>query len=128
MSGMAKVSRASASRIEQHGPAEDRTEELDGYSVSFVSISEEMDLAPMLKGLPDDSCQCPHWGYVFKGRLTWRFADREEVTEAGDAFYAPPGHAPKADAGSEFVQFSPADELRMTEAAIMKNMQERHGV
>lgn len=124
---MAKVSRDSASRVEQHGPAEDRTEELDGYSVSFVSISQDMDLAPMLKGLPDDSCQCPHWGYVFKGRLTWRFADHEEVTEAGDAFYAPPGHAPKADAGSEFVQFSPADELRATEAAITKNMQERQG-
>ena len=124
---MAKVSRDSASRVEQHGPAEDRTEELEGYSVSFVSISQDMDLAPMLKGLPDDSCQCPHWGYVFKGRLTWRFADHEEVTEAGDAFYAPPGHAPKADAGSEFVQFSPADELRATEAAITKNMQERQG-
>jgi len=125
---MAKVSRESASRVEQHGPAEDRTEELDGYSVSFVSISQEMDLAPMLEGLPDDRCQCPHWGYVFKGRLTWRFADHEEVTGAGDAFYAPPGHAPKAEAGSEFVQFSPADELRATEAAIMKNMQERQGV
>jgi hypothetical protein len=49
------------------------------------------------------------------------------VLEAGDAFYAPPGHAPKADAGSEFVQFSPAEELRATEAAIMKNMQARQG-
>ena len=92
---MAKVSRESASRVEQHGPAEDRTEELDGYSVSFVTISQDMDLAPMLKGLPDDSCQCPHWGYVFKGRLTWRFADHEEVTEAGDAFYAPPATLPR---------------------------------
>ena len=125
---MAKVSRESASKIERHGPAEDRAAELDGYSVSFVTISEEIDLAPMLKGLPDDSCQCPHWGYVFKGRLTWRFADHEEVAEAGDAFYVPPGHAPKADAGSEFVQFSPAEELRLTEAAIMKNMQERQAV
>jgi hypothetical protein len=50
MSSMAKVSRESATRVEQHGPAEDRTEELDGYSVSFVSISQDMDLAPMLKG------------------------------------------------------------------------------
>jgi len=124
---MPKVSKESASKVEQHGPAEDRTEELDGYSVSFVSISQDMDLAPMLKGLPDDRCQCPHWGYVFKGRLTWRFADHEEVFEAGDAFYAPPGHAPRAVAGSEFLQFSPAEELRATEAAIMKNMQGRQG-
>jgi quercetin dioxygenase-like cupin family protein len=77
----------------------------------------------MLKGLPDDRCQCPHWGYVFKGRLTWRFADREEVYEPGDAFYTPPGHTPQAAAGSEFVLFSPADELRATDEAMMRNMQ-----
>ena len=76
----------------------------------------------MLKGLPDDNCKCPHWGYVFKGKLTWRFADHEEVFEAGDAFYVPPGHVPEAEAGSEFIQFSPSQELRVTEAAIMENM------
>ena len=43
----------------------------------------------MLKGLPGDRCDCPHWGYVFKGRLIWTFGDREEVFEAGDAFYVP---------------------------------------
>ena len=120
---MPKVSRESATHVDDYGIAEDRHEELDGYAVSFVSIREEMDLAPMLKGLPDDRCHCAHWGYVFKGRLTWSFSDREEVYEAGDAFYVPPGHTPKADAGSEFVQFSPADELRATEEAIAKNMQ-----
>ncbi len=119
---MPKVSRETASKVEQHGPAEDRTDELDDYSVSFVSISQDIDLAPMLKGLPDDRCQCPHWGYVFKGRLTWRFADHEEIFEAGDAYYVPPGHAPKAEAGSEFVQFSPTNELRAVEAEMMKNM------
>ena len=49
-----------------------------------------------MKGLPDDRCHCPHWGYVLKGRLTFRFADRDEVFEAGDAFYLPPGHVPLA--------------------------------
>ena len=125
---MPKVSRETASKVEQHGPAEDRTDELDDYSVSFVSISQDIDLAPMLKGLPDDRCQCPHWGYVFKGRLTWRFADHEEIFEAGDAYYVPPGHAPKAEAGSEFVQFSPAEELKTVERAIMTNMQQMQSV
>ena len=81
----------------------------------------------MLKGLPDDRCQCPHWGYVVKGKLTWRYADHEEVTEAGDVFYAPPGHAPVAEAGTEFFQFSPTDELRTTEEAIARNMQAMQG-
>jgi mannose-6-phosphate isomerase-like protein (cupin superfamily) len=119
---MPKVSRESASQVRDFKLAEDRTEELDGYSVSFVSIRETHDLAALLKGLPGDSCQCPHWGYVFKGKLTWRFADHEEVCEAGDAYYVPPGHVPEAEAGSEFVQFSPSDVLHTTEAAMMENM------
>ncbi len=121
---MPKVSKESASRVENHGPAEDRTEELDGYTVNFVSISQDMDLAPMLAGLPDGHCPCPHWGYVFKGRLTWRFADHEEVFEAGDAYYVPPGHTPKADAGSEFLQFSPSEQLQAVEQAMMERMRQ----
>jgi hypothetical protein len=119
---MPKVSSESASLVRDFGLAEDRSEELAGYSVSFVSIRRTHDLAAMLKGLPDDSCQCPHWGYVFKGKLPWRFADHEEVIEAGEAFYVPPGHVPEAEAGSEFVQFSPSDELHVTEEAMMENM------
>ena len=124
---MPKVSKESASHVRDFGLAEDRTDEFGGYTVSFVTIRQDHDLAPLLKGLPGDSCQCPHWGYVFKGRLTWRFGDHEEVFEAGDAFYAPPGHAPRAEAGSEFVQFSPSEELHVSEAAMMENMQGMQG-
>ena len=48
---------------------------------------------------------------MLKGRLTYRFEDHDEVVEAGDAFYLPPGHIPVVEAGTEFVQFSPAHEL-----------------
>ena len=37
--------------------------------------------------------------------------DGEHVVEAGDAFYLPPGHIPKVEAGTEFVQFSPTEQL-----------------
>jgi hypothetical protein len=125
---MPKASKESAAQVDDMGPmGEDRHEDLDGYTVSFVSIRQESDLAPMLKGLPDDRCQCPHWGYVFKGTLTWHYADRDEVFEAGDAYYVPAGHTPVAAAGSEFLQFSPTQELQATEAAIMKNMQAMPG-
>ena len=78
----------------------------------------------MLEGLPGDSCTCPHWGYVLKGKVRCRFDDREEVFEAGDAFYTPPGHIPvKHEPGTEVVFFSPAEELRKTEEVMMKNMQ-----
>ena len=77
-----------------------------------------------MKGLPDDMCQCPHWGYVTSGRVTFRFADHDEVYETGDAFYTPPGHIPVShEPGTEALMFSPADELHKTEAVMMKNMQ-----
>ena len=46
------------------------------------------------------------------------YEDRDEVIEEGQAFYMPPGHVPEADADTEFVLFSPTDELEATEAAI----------
>ena len=77
-----------------------------------------------MKGLPDDRCQCPHWGYVLNGRVTFSFPGGDEVYEAGDAFYTPPGHVPvKHEPGSEIVMFSPAEELAKTEAVMQKNMQ-----
>jgi hypothetical protein len=120
---MPKVSRESA-QVEDHGVVEDRHADLDGYAVSFVTFRDDIDATPLLKGLPDDRCQCPHWGYVVKGRVTMRFGDREEIFEAGDAFYSPPGHVPVShEPGTEIVQFSPSEELRLTEAAIARNME-----
>ena len=59
-----------------------------------------------------------------KSTLTFRFDDREEVYEAGDAFYTPAGHIPvQHQPGTEIVMFSPEHELRETEAVMMKNMQ-----
>ena len=121
---MPKASKASASqetRVE--GIVDERAEELGGYTVSFVSFLGDIDGAPMLRGAPNDQCQCPHFGYVFKGKMTFRFADREETYEAGDAYYVPPGHTPVLHAGCELVEFSPTEELGKTMEVIMKNMQ-----
>jgi hypothetical protein len=92
--------------------------------VNFVEIKETHSLAPMLASLPGGHCSCPHWGYLFKGRMVVHYDGREDVIEAGQAFYMPPGHVPEAEAGTEFVMFSPSDLLAETEAAIAKGMQE----
>jgi hypothetical protein len=101
----------------------EETCELDGYTVNFLTVHQDQDLAPMFASLPGGMCQCPHWGVVTKGRITVRYADREELLDAGDVFYMSPGHAPAVDAGSEFTIFSPTDQLAATEAAIAKGMQ-----
>jgi mannose-6-phosphate isomerase-like protein (cupin superfamily) len=127
MSQMPKTSRANASQVKDFGIAEDRSEDLGGYTANFVSILTDHDLGPMLAGLPGGHCSCPHWGYVVKGELTVRHGDREEVIGAGEAFYMPPGHVPAATAGSEFVQFSPTDQLQAVEAEIAKAMAQMRG-
>jgi hypothetical protein len=78
-------------------------------------------LAPLFQGLPDDRCQCEHLGYVIRGRVAFRSADGEEVFEAGDAYYARPGHTPVLYAGTEVVEFSPTDELGRTLEVVAKN-------
>ena len=122
---MPKVSKESATKGDDYGAVVDRAEDVEGYTVNFVSFREDIDATPLYKGLPDDRCQCPHWGYVLSGAVTFRYADREEVCEAGDAFYTPPGHVPVKHApGTEIVIWSPAEELRVTEAAMERNMKE----
>jgi mannose-6-phosphate isomerase-like protein (cupin superfamily) len=120
---MPSTSATRATNQQDHGVAVDRFEDLDDYTVSFVSINETHDLAPMLASLPTGRCECPHWGYVKEGRITFTYGDRVETYEAGDAFYTPPGHTPAAEAGAEFVLFSPAEQLAATEAAIRAGMQ-----
>lgn len=120
---MPKVSKDGATQGGEFGPVTDRAEELEGYTVNFVTFREDLDATPLLKGLPGDRCQCPHWGYVIRGQMTMRFGDREEIFATGDAWYAPPGHIPvKHEPGTEIVQFSPTHELQATEAAIQRNM------
>jgi hypothetical protein len=120
---MPKLSKQDATKVDDFGVAEDRHDELDGYTVNFVDIRQSHDLAPMLAALPGGNCPCPHWGYVIKGRLTVRYGDHEEVIETGDAFYMSPGHAPEAEAGTEIVMFSPADELAAVEEALKVALQ-----
>jgi hypothetical protein len=119
---MPKTSRDAASQVADLGVLESRSEQLDGYTVEFTTFREDADGAPAFKGLPDDRCQSPHWGYVLRGRLTFRYADHDEVYDAGDAYYAPPGHIPVVTAGTEVVEFSPTDEYAKTQAVLARNL------
>lgn len=119
---MPKVSRESAAIQEDHGAVVASSEDVEGYTIDFVTFNVDIDATPLLEGLPGNRCGCPHWGYVLKGRLTFGFDDHEEVFQAGDAFYVRGGHSPRADAGTEYIQFSPAEELRVVSDTIRRNM------
>ena len=119
---MPELSKQTASLVGDFGVAEDRHDDLDGYTVNFLTTGQDHDFAPMLSALPGGNCPCAHRGYVFKGLLTFRCGDHEETVEAGEAFYMSPGHAPAVQAGTEFVQFSPAEQLAGTTEDIKQAM------
>ncbi len=90
-----------------------RTQDLGGQTIAWVQLPKGADLRPALKGLPGDVCQCPHWGYMLKGRVLMRTPDGDRTYEAGQAFYWGPGHAPEALEDSEYVDISPTAELEV---------------
>ena len=120
---MPKASKTTAGRAASGPGYEGRFDELGDHTVAFEQFSGGGDMAPLFSGLPHDRCQCPHWGVVVQGRLTFTYADGQEVVEAGEAYYAPPGHTPAADPGTETIEFSPAEALHKTMTVVMKNAQ-----
>ena len=121
---MPKVSRETAFFFNDTATTEIYTEDLEGgYTVCFESHTADADVADWFRGLPDDLCQVPRWGYVLAGMITFRFSDGEETYVAGDAYYVPPGHTPVHYAGAEIVEFSPTEPLRETIGVVMGNVQ-----
>lgn len=82
----------------------------DTISGEYFTLSEGVDTTPLFEGLEGDLCQCPHWGFVLRGRLTTTDAGGAQETVAkNDLFYWPPGHNVRVDADAEIVMFSPQD-------------------
>lgn len=74
----------------------------------YFSLGAGTDIAPLLKGLEDDLCQSPHWGYFIKGEATVTYKNGErETVSGGDIFYWPPGHTVRIEQDSEVIMFSP---------------------
>jgi hypothetical protein len=120
---MPRVSKDDAPIVVDVPEIQIRQIDLHDYTVTFNTVKADSDPAPLFRGLPNDRCQCPHWGTVLSGKVVYRFADHDETYTAGDAYYAGPGHLPLSYAGTETIEFSPAAELRETLAVVGRNMQ-----
>lgn len=84
---------------------------LGRMSGEYFSLAAGVDTTPLFQGLPDNACQCPHWGYVLRGQLTTTdAAGVRETVRADDLFYWPPGHNVRVDEDAEIIMFSPQKE------------------
>jgi hypothetical protein len=75
-----------------------------------------LDCTPVYAGLPGGVCPCPHYGYVFQGRVRCVYVGTdwpEEVAEAGDVYFFKPGHILIYDEPSEVLEMNPASTLQL---------------
>ncbi len=99
-----------------------RLTEWGEMNVALETFPAGTDTEPIFKGLPDDRCQSPHWGYVLRGRVRVRYHDREEVISEGEAFYMEPGHTTVFEEDTELVEFSPQGEYQKTLEVAQRNV------
>ena len=77
----------------------------------YFSLSAGVDFAPLLKGLENDLCQSPHWGYLIQGQIVVTYTDgTKETVGAGDLFFWPLGHTILITEDAEVILFSPQHE------------------
>jgi len=85
----------------------------------YFSLGAGTDIAPLLRGLADDACHAPHWGFVASGEVVVTYTDgREETCSGDDLFYWPPGHSIRVVEDAELILFSP----QVEHVAVMDHM------
>jgi hypothetical protein len=106
------------------GEYEGRSIDAGDLRIAFESMPAQFppDESPF-KGLPDDRCQCDHWGYLFKGSFRVSYTDGpDEVVHAGEAYHLRPGHFVQTLEPVELVELSPVAEHDRTMAVVARNM------
>jgi hypothetical protein len=88
---MRSISREDVPVVIADNGVEVRLRDEDGLSVGFVRLPAGADLRSATKGLANDLCPCPHWGYMLKGRVRMHTLDGHQDFAGGEAFYWHPG-------------------------------------
>ena len=99
--------RASRDELPELLGAASRGTDWGDLRATVVSMPAGTDARPLFKGLPNDRCPAPHWGYVIKGQIRIIYADREEVVRAGDPLLPAVGPHCCGRRDFESVEFSP---------------------
>ena len=99
-----------------------------GMPVGFNELPKGTDFTPLLKGLENDSCHCPHWGYILSGKLLVKYTDgTEEILTDDDVYFLPKGHTAIVQEDIKMIEFSPSKELSEVMAHVGKKMAELGG-
>jgi len=107
------------------GEYEGRSVDAAGIRIAFESMPPGFppNESPF-KGLPDDRCQCDHWGYVLSGsfKVTYNDGGPEETVRAGEAYHLRAGHFVQTIEPVQLLELSPVGEHDRTMAVVARNM------
>ena len=99
-----------------------------GMTVCFNELPKGTDFTPLLQGLDNDSCHCPHSGYVTEGKILVKYDDgKEETVGVGEVFYWSAGHTAIVEEDVKLIDFSPSKEFNEVIFHVGKKIVERGG-
>jgi hypothetical protein len=84
--------------------------------VCLTTVDAPLDCTELYKvgGYPGGVCQCPHYFYVFEGRIRARWPGSDvpdEVVSAGEVCFFPAGHVLIYEEASRVLELNPAAAL-----------------
>jgi hypothetical protein len=97
--------------IELAGPGtEIRRRDFDGLAVCLIRLDAGLRTDALFAGMPDDRCQCAHWGHIMRGTMRVHSADGARDYEAGESYYWAPGHNLEAVTDAEYLEITRSNE------------------
>jgi hypothetical protein len=84
-------------------------------SVAFTETGPA-DYTPVYQALPDGLCPCPHYMYLFEGRMRAKYpeSDRpDDVVLAGEVCFIPAGHVLIYEEATKALEINPTAELHV---------------
>jgi hypothetical protein len=75
-----------------------------------VTLDKGVDTRPLFAGMPNDQCQCHHWGYIISGTMLVRGLDGDRTYVAGETHCRAPGHNLEALEDAHYLEISPSDQ------------------
>lgn len=87
-----------------------RRRDHEGLAQAVIRLQAGLRTDPLFAGLPDDRCQCAHWGYIVSGTMRVHTSAGASDYQAGQLYYWAPGHNLEAVTDAEYLEFSRSDE------------------
>lgn len=92
-----------------------RSEQWGDLEVGYTRVREPRNVSEVYEGLPGKVCPCPHYGYVFSGRIRCVYPDSDmpdEIASAGEVYFFQAGHYLVYEEPSEVLELNPAAALQ----------------